>query len=392
MTDRSVSSAGSLKIALICDWFLPQVGGTEMHLRDLALRLRGLGHEVHVITSFPGERRVDGIPVHRLNVPLFPRFKLAWTPAVIRKLEALLKEARYDVVHCHGNIVSPVAYGGAYLLRKLGIPGVITWNSILGPYRLIFAVLDGVFRWSKWPILVSGVSEVVAADVKALTGPDAVFVLPAGVDPLDWRVTPVERDANEIWVVSVMRLYRKKRGKALIKWIPKILRRIPDQVRLKVKIVGEGPDREKMEKWIARYGLEQTVELLGYQTREQIGKIFSRADIFVQPTIWESFGIAALEARSAGLPVVARREGGIREFVCHGKEGLLAETDGEMVDHLVRLVTDSGQRLSIARHNRETPPLTGWGQVLSKHLDVYRKAIDLKRNSSKENPEGKVAG
>ena len=147
-------------------------------------------------------------------------------------------------------------------------------------------------------------------------------------------------------------------------------------------IIGEGPKRDALEKQIKRFGLEDTVELLGHRSRDEIRSIFSRADIYVQPTRWESFGIAALEARCAGLPVVAKSRGGVKGFIHPGREGFLARNDLELEDHLVRLILQPELRESIARNNRETEPPFDWKEVMKQHEAVYQKAIRIRQGAT----------
>ena len=100
-------------------------------MRDLARELNARGHEAHVITSTPGERELDGVKVHRLDVPLMPGLDddpLA-QGAGVRSRSCSLRE-QYDIVHCH-TALSPLAIGGAYLAKKLGIPSVMTEHSVL---------------------------------------------------------------------------------------------------------------------------------------------------------------------------------------------------------------------------------------------------------------------
>ncbi len=361
-----------LKIALVCDWFLPQMGGVEMHLGDLAPRLARAGHRVHVITPIPGPQTGEGYRVHRLDVPLFPKFRFVCTRSAFRRIADILERENFDVVHCHGNIFSPTAYGTLYLAQKRGIPALITWHSILGPYRWALRFLDWVFRWSRWPVLFSAVSGVVAEGVRTLV--EAVHVLPNGMDVAAWRTEPKERPAGVIRLVSVMRLYRKKRAKALVAMLPGIVAALPKDLSLNVQIVGEGPDRAELARMIRSLELEDTVELLGHKERSEILAIFARADLYVQPTIWESFGLAALEARCAGLPVVARSQGGVREIV--GEGGLYGETDRDVQEQILRLIEDEPLRRSIAKRNRETTPPLDWSDVLARHEVLYRQAIE----------------
>lgn len=380
MTDAAPVFSRKLKIALVCDWFLPQMGGTEMHMRDLADRLSEEGHEVHVITPVPGRTDGERFRVHRLNVPLLPYVRCVYTRSAFRKIESIFKVEEFDIVHCHCNIISPTSYGSLYLSQRLGIPAVITWDSIIGPYRFGLSLLDWIYKWSDWPVLFSGVSEVVVRDVVSLVKNQDATVLPNAVNVHEWQVAPVERDPQEVWIVSVMRLFRKKRGKALVRLMPKVLKRIPANIRVKLKIIGEGPKRSALGKQVKRLGLEDIVELPGYRSRDEIRNIFSRTDIYVQPTRWESFGLAALEARCSGLPVVAKSHGGVKGFIRPGKEGFLARTDQELEDHLVRLIVEPELRESIARNNRETEPPLDWKEVIKQHETVYQKAITMRRD------------
>ena len=121
------------------------------------------------------------------------------------------------------------------------------------------------------------------------------------------------------------------------------------------------------------------MELTGRQSRQAIREIFSKADIHICASKWESFGIAALEARCAGLPVVALESGGVKEIIQNGQEGLLAKTDREMSGQIVRLILDQRLRASIAQHNRENPPPMNWENVIAEHMRLYQLAIDMRR-------------
>ena len=110
----------------------------------------------------------------------------------------------------------------------------------------------------------------------------------------------------------------------------------------------------------------------------EIRDLLASSDVFVLPTVRESFGIAALEARCAGLPVVAMRASGVAGLIEHGLDGLLAESDVELVSHVARLVCDSELRAAISDHNRRTSPPFDWPRTLDAHLAIYREAIALR--------------
>jgi glycosyltransferase involved in cell wall biosynthesis len=91
----------------------------------------------------------------------------------------------------------------------------------------------------------------------------------------------------------------------------------------------------------------------------------------------ESFGIAALEARTVGLPVVGRRGSGVEEFVKDGLNGYLAANDETMASCIARLVTDNELRGSMTAYNRGTQPEQSWGRILDGAEAEYRRAIAL---------------
>jgi phosphatidylinositol alpha 1,6-mannosyltransferase len=103
-------------------------------------------------------------------------------------------------------------------------------------------------------------------------------------------------------------------------------------------------------------------------------------DVFLLPTIRESFGLAALEARCAGLPVVAMASSGVSEIVQHGEEGLLGRSDAELAAHVATLARDATRRHAIADHNRSTTPPYDWPRLVDAHLSLYREAIALRES------------
>jgi glycosyltransferase involved in cell wall biosynthesis len=364
-----------MRIGLVSDCYLPQVGGIEMQVHDLALHLREAGHDVVVVTSIGGPDEVDGIRVHRLDVPLLP-FNIPFTPKTFHEVADILRAEQVDVAHFHGGIVSPLAYFGAHSSERAGIPTVITTHCLWSYAAPVFALLDKMFAWRDWNATFSAVSGVAAAPIRRIVGSERdVVVLPNGIDNATWEVTPSPREDNAITIVSVMRLAPRKRPMHLLKMIKKVRDLISRDTRLEVLIIGDGPERASLERYLRVNDLDGVVQLVGRRTREEIRDVFASADIFVAPANLESFGIAALEARCAGLPVVAKARTGIREFVEHGREGLLARSDRDMVDQIVRLIRDRELRLVITKNNRETASPVDWADVVELNLAVYRSAV-----------------
>ena len=364
-----------MKIALVCDWFHPRVGGIELHLNDLAHRLRAAGHDVHVVTPTPGDAVVDGTPVHRIDAPRVPRFGFVYTPGALAKIGATLARESFDVAHCHVSIVAPAAMGGAYQARRLGLLTVLTFHSIVPKTRLLARGVDLALRTSRWRAVFSAVSARVARDVAPLAGKRPVVVLPNGIDAAWWRAPRAPRDPSVLELVTVMRLNPKKRPLALVPLMRQLERLMPEGPRARLSVAGDGPQRGKLERAIARHGLGDRVRVLGRLDRSQIRDLLARSDVFVLPTVRESFGLAALEARCAGLPVVARAESGVAELIEPRVEGLLGRSDADLALQVALLARDTDLRLSIASHNRSTLPPVDWATVVAQHERLYDEAI-----------------
>lgn len=367
---------GRVRIGHVTDFYLPRLGGIEMHVHDLATRQRAAGHEVEVITSTPGAGR-DDLPVRRITDGF--RYPSALHPAAPRRIGGLLRSGAYDVVHVHVGLLSPLAFAAVAAAADAGLPVVVTLHSLLSPYQPGFRALDAVTGWSAWPVQWTAVSDVAAEAVRDLVGPlRPVLVLPNGTDPAQWRIRPAPRRPDRVLVASVMRLATRKRPLPLLRMLRGARLQLPATVDLRAVVVGEGRQRPALERYLRRHRMDW-VELPGRLSRPRIQQVFERTDMFVAPAVLESFGIAALEARCAGLPVLARSGCGIGTFVEHGRHGLLADDDAGMTRDLVRLAADPGERARLAAGSRLSPPDLGWSSVLQRTAAAYVSAQLLVR-------------
>ncbi|MEX1217632.1 MAG: glycosyltransferase family 4 protein [Acidimicrobiales bacterium] len=376
--ENAQSSPTQLKIALISDCYVPRLGGIEMQVHDLARQLQRAGNDVVVLTTTPGPAAIDGVRVHRIDVPLLP-FDIPFTRKAFREVTRLLVEENVDVAHFHGGVVSPLSYLGARAAQKAGIPTVITVHCIWSYATPLFLGFNLITRWGKWPVVLSAVSEVAVGPIRKMAGKGSqVVVLPNGIENAIWSVVPVEHDQSVVTLVSVMRLAPRKRPMQLLRMVEQVVEQLPAGQKIELVIIGDGPKLSQLEKFVRSHGLNDVVKLVGRRTREEIRDIFARSDVFVAPANLESFGIAALEARCAGLPVVAKSQTGIREFVRHGQEGLLADSDADMVMQLTKIVSDETLRSRMAAHNRSTPSPVDWSDVVQRNIDAYRLAMSLR--------------
>ena len=343
-----------MRVLHVTDSYLPTLGGIELHVRDLATRQQAVGHDVSIVTRTPaGPAAASGPDVRR--VPVARR--------------APLTELVPDVVHAHVSIISPFGLATARRSAMLGIPTVITVHSLWTHVGCLPELARELWGMRRWNVTWAAVSERAAQPVRDLLGAP-VHVVPNAVDLAEWSAF-ADAPSGPPHVLSVMRLTGVKRALPLVR----TLRRAARHTDFTATVVGDGPQREAVQRYLRRQGLADRVRLTGALDRRQIRARLAGASIFVAPAHRESFGIAALEARASGVPVVASSRSGIATFIEHGRDGLLGADDREIGDHLLTLLQDAGLRDELARHNRLVPPAYGWDQALARNDEVYALTV-----------------
>jgi glycosyltransferase involved in cell wall biosynthesis len=239
----------------------------------------------------------------------------------------------------------------------------------------MYRFLDRVIDWSNGPI-VTAVS-TASADLIMKTAPASpAVVVPNGIAPQAWRQeSGRDRAEDDVRIAAVGRLAARKQPLVLLKLLHSARRRIDARLKLRATVAGDGPALPLMRAYIHSHGMADWVHLSGRLDREGVRSLLGTADIFVNPAVRESFGIATLEARTAGVPVIARTNNGVAEFVHHAEEGLLCASTDEMVDAIVRLVEDTETRQRMRDHNRTTDPVgCTWPVVVSEFARCYQRA------------------
>ena len=364
-----------MKIAIASDWFAPRRGGIESQLLQLAERLGGRGHEVDVVTSTPHASEGDGFRVRQLDVLMIPGLELAVSPLLLHALRRELRRG-YDVVHAHVSVVSPVGYVAAIVARSLGLPTVVTFHSVLRHKKRLLSAANALAGISRSAVVWSGVSELVAGQVRDALGSTEVSLLPNGIDLGLWRDTasPDRKGPGEILLVSTTRLHRKKRPLQLLRAFAQAT--TPPCPSVRLVVAGDGPQRAAMEREIVALGLRdgpRRVELRGWLHPSELRTLYAGADGFVLASMRESFGIAALEARAARLPIIAMAQSGSREFLDPDVNALICRDDLDLVAQLARFIRDPALRSRLAAGPTSLDRYD-WSAVVSAHETAYARA------------------
>jgi glycosyltransferase involved in cell wall biosynthesis len=370
-----------MRIAHITDCYLPRLGGIEMQVHDLARR-QAAHHEVTIITTTGVAERVSsslapggGFDVVRAAGPGRPE-KIHYRSAAHGPRLVLAEP--YDVVHVHASSFSPLAFLAARTASLSGIPTVATVHSLWAKATPLFSAADRLASWGDWPVAWSAVSNAAAASMRKILGARGrVAILPNGVDPSEWRVGPAALPKGELHIAVVCRLAPRKRPYQLVHILQRVRRELPAHIGVQVDIMGEGPERARIERYLRRHGMTSWVHLRGRVTRAEIRATYAKSNLFVAPAHLESFGIAALEARCAGLPILALAGTGVQDFVTHGREGWLVGSDRAMLETIVSLATSPALLERVAAHNRRAEPPISWSGVLRGSESLYRQAAAL---------------
>jgi len=385
-------AAEPLHIALLAEYYLPRLGGIETFTQDLARALIRRGHHVRVITPTPADASDigSGVPASEdpecgdfrvVRVPslALPAVGVPCSPALPRRFRTAIAAAPTDVVHVQASVFSLGALAGGWAGRSLGLPIVTTFHSVLGKRAWLYRWTDAALGWGSWSTVLAGVSPAVSRGVADAIGRE-IQVLPNGVDVVWWRVQDgdlPEPDPRTLRVVTVHRLFARKRGLALLEIVAAAQKRRSSDRRIEITFVGDGPERGILMRRAAE--LELSARFLGSLARTDVRRELLRADVFALATDEDAFVVAAAEARAAGLPVLAFRTGAMPHLVVDGRGGILVESDRELEDAVGRLLDEPELLARLKSESLAVPPPYDWSQVVIKQEDAYRLAIELRK-------------
>jgi glycosyltransferase involved in cell wall biosynthesis len=346
----------TMRVAMVSDWFAPRKGGIESQLAGLGRGLGIAGHQVVLITGQPGAVGRD-FPVIALPTPHLPHFGLAVSPRLIGHMRRALAAFAPDVVHIHASIVAPTCLAGLWAARQLGLPILVTFHSDM---RVTAPLLRLAGRGAWAGVHLSAVSQPIAQQLAQLQPRHAVTMLPNGFDASFWSCDEVPMPPDDrLRLVTAVRVERKKRP-FVLPWLrAEVARQTGRDTQL--IIAGQGSQAGRLGK---------DVKVTGWLDRVALRALYRSAHVFVMPSTYESFGIAALEARASGLPIVGRSGTGLSTFLTEGRDGVLCDSDQAMADACANLCQDPKLWQQMAGPR---PHLLGfdWAEVIALHSALY---------------------
>lgn len=389
---------------LLLTWEYPPIveGGLARHVRKLSEALVALGTDVHVLTrgdeTLPAEEAMNGVTVHRVREPRRPRDLgefVTWIEHMNADMLAAGVELGdrwdFDLVHGHDWLV---AVAGDHLAKRFRCPFVTTIHATeygrhqgwvdKHPQSHIHGVEHWMANRAERVITCSHYMRGHVADIYGLDE-ERVSVIPNGIDPLD--LVPVDDlDAlrsrfaapDEQLVILVGRLvYEKGFQVALEALAPIILDRSAGG-GVRFLIAGSGTHEHVLKEQAAQLGLLDHGTFLGWIGDDVLHSLYRIADLCVVPSLYEPFGLVALEAMASGCPCIVADTGGLREVVPAGDRVGLRFNGGD-AEHLgvmiERMLTDAELRERLVAEASEHVLSFDWADVARQTQELYDELL-----------------
>ena len=388
---------------LMLSWEYPPriVGGISRVVHDLAQKLGEGGNEVHVVTCWePGTIEMEkdkNVFVHRvrtyeLNTYSFVDWVLHLNFALLEYSTRLINETGiFDVIHAHDWVV---AFTARALKHSYTIPLIATIHATehgrnWGIHNDTQRYINGVEWWltyEAWKVVVN--SEYMKNEVKDIfkLPDDKITVIPNGVDI--HKFDGYERDYgfrrnfaadNEKIVFFVGRLVHEKGVQVLVDAIPKVIGNYND---VKFVIAGKGPQLDYLKGKSMSMNVYHKIYFTGYISDIDLLKLYKCADIAVFPSLYEPFGIVALEGMVANIPVVVSDTGGLGEIVRHGIDGMkaYAGNPNSLADCILEILfnPDKAEQMKKNALNK-VGTIYNWSTISHRIISLYEEVVEESR-------------
>jgi len=381
-----------VKVGIVCpyDWSAP--GGVQVHVRDLAVALQRLGHEVSVLAPCDDDIELPPYVVSAGGAVTLSyngsKAKVAFGPVTTRRVRKWIRKGDFDVLHVHEPLSPSVSILSCWAARG---PVVATWHSSMQRSRALAAMYPLAQTALEKVSARIAVSEAARQTLVEHMGGDAVLI-PNGVDCSAFGgVDPLPGWPGEGGSLLFLgRIDEPRKGlQVLLEAMPAIAERHPD-VRLLVAGPGDVDEfRDALAPEVAA-----RVEFLGLVSEEVKARAFVSADLYVAPnTGGESFGIVLLEAMASGTPVLASDIEAFRRVVDDGRAGatFVNEDPADLASVAVALLDDAGERARLGREGLLRAQEFDWETVAQRVVEVY-DAVTVTGEKVSEDFRGQLVG
>ncbi len=350
-----------MKIGITC---YPTYGGSGIVATELGLELANRGHEVHFITYANPIRLDPGIPrihYHEVEVSNYPLFQYPpYCLALASRMADVAQTYGLDLLHVHYAIPHSIS---ALLARQMlegkqRVPFITTLHgtdiTLVGIERSYFDITKFSIEQSNG---VTAISENLRRDTVDIFGvKNEIRVIHNFVNCDTYKPDPERRGLKEFAPDGeklLIHLSNFRPVKRVLDCV-RIFAKVREQARVRLLMVGDGPERGPAEHLATTLGVRAHVAFLGKQNH--VERLIRLAHVLLMPSEMESFGLASLEAMACGVPAIATRVGGIPELITDGEDGFLEEVGDidRLAERATQLVTDEKLHDRMATAARKT--------------------------------------
>jgi len=383
---------------LMLSWEYPPriIGGISRVVYDLAQNLGRDGNDVHVLTCwepYTEDFEIDGnVKVHRVHVynnpsSDFVEWVMQLNFAMLENAITIVQNNKFDIIHAHDWLV---AYTARVLKRSFNIPLITTIHATEygrnnGIHTEMQRTISNVENWlvnESDRIIVN--SNYMRNELLSIFSvqESKISVVSNGVDLNKFDNVFVDTDFrknyasnNEKIVFYVGRLVNEKGVQILLQAIPKILSNYND---VKFVIAGKGPCLNNLIELSQKLNIKDRVYFTGFVSEGVLLKLYKCSEIVVFPSIYEPFGLVALEGMVAGIPVVVSDTGGLREIVNHKEDGMkfYSGNSNSLADCILELLKDENLSDKISNCAlQKVHKLYNWNNISEIILNEYKYVI-----------------
>ena len=391
---------------LMLSWEYPPriVGGISRVVHGLAQKLGERGNEVHVITCWEmGTKEFEKdkeVYIHRIHsYDVTPNNFVDWVlqlnfSLIEHSIKLINETGKFDIIHAHDWIV---AFAARVLKHSYFTPLISTIHATqygrnCGIHDDTQRYINNIEWWmayESWRIIVN--SEYMKGEVKHVfrVPEDKIDIIPNGVDlnkfdgyEKDMNFRRKYAEDNEKIIFFVGRLVNEKGVHVLIDSVPKVLQYYNGA---KFIIAGKGPQLEHLKAKANYMGVSHKVYFTGYIKDEELLKIYKCADVAVFPSLYEPFGIVALEGMVANVPVVVSDTGGLSGIVEHGVDGMKSYTGNanSLADSILEILHNPEKAEKMKENAlKKVHSIYNWKVITDKTIEVYKGIINESEKSN----------
>lgn len=335
--------------------------------------------ELHVITI--GDKNMQ-FKESNSNVHMIKKstYYPLYIPSAVMCLKRKIMEIDPDVVHAQGTS-TPYSTTAALVCKEyptlLSVRGIAAKQlKFSAGHNVIYNSIERInekYALSTIPNII--VTSPHSKDVIRKMTHSNIYVIPNGIDFDEIQKVRAEDRLKHPAILFVGGLGKVKGIDVLLNAVPIIRKKIPN---LHIYIAGSGSEEGNLKKLVKALNIEENVTFWGFISGDEKYAYYKSADIYVQPSRYETFGVVLLEAMACGKPVVASKVGGIPFVVEDGKTGLLFESENvdELAEKIVHLLRDKELRAKMGEAGRERAREFTWERSAEMTVDVYKEVIE----------------